>query len=364
MSRAVRLASALAIAGTVHAAVNVRLLRRPVLGASGSARVSVLVPARDEAAHIGGCVRALRRQAVAEILVLDDGSSDATADLARAAADDDPRVRVLTGEPLPAGRLGKPHACSQLAAAADPASDVLVFLDADVLLAPGAIGAAVELLERSGLDLISPHPRQVAIGPAERIVQPLLQWSFLTTLPLRVAERSPRPSLCAANGQFLVVRRATYDRAGGHAAVPDSVLEDLALLRAVKAVGGRGGVVDGTALASCRMYASWPSLRDGYGKSLWAAFGSTPGAIAAACALGYVYVLPTVAALRGSRAGLAGYAAAVAGRLVTARATDGRAWPDALAHPASIVTFAYLTIRSIVLRRQNRLSWKGRPIRG
>jgi hypothetical protein len=362
MSPVVRVASALAIAGTVHAAINARLMRRPVLGATTSSRVSVLVPARDEAAHIGDCVRSLRLQDVSEILVLDDGSSDGTADLARAAADGDPRVRVLSGAPLPDGWLGKPHACAQLAAAADPSSSVLAFVDADVLLAPGGVDAAVELLERTGLDLVSPHPRQLAVSPAERLVQPLLQWSFLTTLPLRLAERSARPSLGGANGQFLVVRRSTYELAGGHGPVRDSVLDDLALLRAVKAAGGHGCLVDGTQLASCRMYQDWTSVQVGYGKSLWAAFGSSPRAAAVVGGLAFVYVLPAVAALRGSRAGLIGYAAAVAGRAITARATGGRAWPDAAAHPASIVAFGYLTARSVVLHRRNRLMWKRRPV--
>jgi hypothetical protein len=362
MSRAVRVASALAVAGAVHAAVNVRLFRRPVLGTAASSRVSVLVPARDEAEHIVDCVRALRLQDVAEILVLDDGSSDGTAGLVRAAANGDPRVRVLTGAALPPGWSGKPHACAQLAAAADPGSSVLVFVDADVRIMPGAVEAAVAMLEQSGLDLVSPHPTQLAVGWAERLVQPLLQWSFLTTLPLRVAERSSRPSLGAANGQFLLVRRSTYERAGGHASIRDSVLDDLALLRAVKSVGGHGTVVDGSELASCRMYRDWASLRDGYGKSLWAAFGSEPGAVAVVGALAFVYVLPAVAALRGSRAGVIGYAAAVAGRVITARATGGRSVPDALAHPVSIVIFAYLTARSIVRRHQNRLTWKRRPV--
>jgi hypothetical protein len=361
VSAAVRVAAGLAVAATVHAAVNARLLRRPAPGAVAAARVSVLIPARDEAARIGKCLAALRAQDVLEILVLDDGSSDGTAGIVRAAAEGDPRVRVLEGAPLPTGWLGKPYACAQLAAAAT--GEVLAFVDADVVLEPGAVTTAAALLATSGLDLISPHPRQIAESGAERLVQPLLQWSFLTTLPLRLAERSPRPSLAAANGQFLLVRREAYERAGGHGAVRAAVLDDLALLRAVKTSGGRGGVVDGTALASCRMYAGWAELRDGYGKSLWAAFGSPAGAAAVVGALGVVYVLPAVAALRGSRAGLAGYLAGVAGRVVTARATGSRAWPDALAHPVSITVFGYLTARSLVQHRRGALRWKGRALR-
>jgi hypothetical protein len=196
----------------------------------------------------------------------------------------------------------------------------------------------------------------------ERLVQPLLQWSWLTTLPLRLAERSPRPSLTAATGQFLVVRRAALDRVGGFAAVRGEVLDDIAIVRAIKASGGRGGVVDGTHLATCRMYDGWPELRDGYGKSLWSAFGSKPGAVAAVAVLGLAYVVPPVAALRGSRVGLIGYAAGVASRIVAARRTGGRSVPDSLTHPLAIVAFGYLTLRSHWLRRRGTLRWKGRRV--
>jgi hypothetical protein len=222
------------------------------------------------------------------------------------------------------------------------------------------VRAAVTGLLDGGLDLLSPQPRQLATSPAERLVQPLLAWSFVTTLPLRLAERSRRPSLSAANGQFLVIRRAALERAGG--IVPDAVLDDLALARAVKRGGGRVAIADGSKLASCRMYSSWPELRDGYGKSLWAAFGSPAGAAAVVGGLGLAHVLPAVAALRGSRAGLLGYLAGVASRVVAARATGGRAWPDALAHPVSVCLFGYLTARSVALNHRGALRWKGRPV--
>jgi hypothetical protein len=140
------------------------------------------------------------------------------------------------------------------------------------------------------------------------------------------------------------------------------VLDDLALVRAIKAAGGRGGVVDGSALASCRMYSGWPDVRAGYGKSLWAAFGSPGGAAAVFAGLGLAYVLPPLAALRGSRIGALGYAAGVASRAVAARRTGGRAWPDALMHPVSVVAAGYLTFASWRDRRAGRLAWKGRAI--
>ena len=194
-------------------------------------------------------------------------------------------------------------------------------------------------------------------------MQPLQQWLWGTLLPLRLAERSPRPSLAAANGQFLVVHRAAYDRAGGHAAVRGEVIEDIALLRAMKAAGGRGVVIDGSTLAACRMYDGWAGVRDGYAKSLWSALGGRPGAaVGAAIGLSAVWLLPPLAALTGSRAGLVGYAAGVAGRAVVAARTGGRVWPDALAHPGSIALLDLLVARSVIGHRRGALQWRGRTV--
>ncbi len=242
----------LAVAGTVHELVNRSVLRRPP-EAPPAVRlpVSLLVPARDEARRIAPTVRSLLAQrglADVEILVLDDGSTDGTADVVTRAADGDPRLRVLRGAPPPPGSLGKPHACAQLAAAAR--GEVLVFVDADVVLAPHAVAAAVAVLRGpEPLALLCPWPRQLVDGAPARLVQPLLAWSWLTTVPLRVAERSGRPSMALANGQFLLVEAAALARAGGWQAVRGAVLDDLALARAVRRSGGRTGVADGSGLA-------------------------------------------------------------------------------------------------------------------
>lgn len=363
-SRLLRALAGLSVAGAAHAALNAALLRRPPSAPSSVRRpVVVVVPVRDEAANVLDCLAAALDQRgvpALRVVVVDDGSTDSTAALV--AGHPDPRVRLIRARPPEAGWLGKPNACAQGATAAGDA-DVLVFLDADVRLMPDAVAAAVAVLDDAGLDLVSPWPRQLTGSAAERLVQPLQQWLWATFLPLRLAERSSRPALAAANGQFLVVRRDAYERAGGHAAVRGEVIEDVALLRAVKGTGGRGAVVDGSTLAVCRMYDGWAGVREGYGKSLWAAVGGSPAAgLATAAVLTAVWVVPPAAALRGSRAGLVGYAAGVAGRAVSAAATGGRVLPDALAHPVSVLALDVLMLRSVTGHRRGTLRWRGRGV--
>ena len=355
---------------TGHTVVNALLLRRFPSGEpepGTDEEVAVLLPLRDEADRVGPCLAALLAQRGVpnlRIHVLDDGSTDGTAAVVRSIAGD--RVDLLTGGPLPDGWLGKPYACHQLAAAATGAG-VLSFVDADVVLAPGAIAAAVTTLRRTGATLLSPYPRITGAG---RLVQPLLQWSWLTFLPLRVMERSRRPALAAAGGQWLIVDDAGYRRAGGHAAVRDDVLEDIGLARAVKRAGGRIVLADGSPYATCRMYSSWRELTGGYAKSLWASFGSATAAAAVVVALLLLYAVPPVAAVALAAAGhtspaaiaAAAYLLGVLGRVVAAAATGGRGWPDALAHPVSIVLFGWLVLRSFRLRRRGGLSWRGRPL--
>jgi hypothetical protein len=354
------------VVAAAHALVNARLMRVPPANPPECREpVSVLVPARDEAHRIAPTIRSLLDQRGVpdlEVVVLDDGSTDGTAAEVRRVAAGDPRLRVVTGDPPPPGLPGKPHACAQLAGLAR--GSVLVFVDADVVLAPHAVAAVVDMLREHGLDAVSPFPRQLADDAASRLVQPLLQWSWLVFLPLRLAERSPRPSLSAANGQFLAVDTTAYVRSGGFDGVATAVLDDLAFMRAVKRAGGRGVVADGSAVAACRMYEGWSQVRQGYEKSLWSATGTPAAAAALSAALAWLFVLPPLAALAGSRAGAVGYLAGVVGRVVTARHTGGRVWPDALAHPVSVGLFVTMVGRSWLARRAGRLEWKGRSLRG
>lgn len=355
----------------VHTAVNLRLLRSPTPGgAVRRERVSILIPARDEADHIEATVlSALAQEGLTdlEVLVLDDGSRDATALLVSALAESEPRLRLLTGghDPVPAGWLGKPWACARLAEAAR--GEVLVFVDADVLLAPHAVHALIATMRDNDLALVAPYPHQLSVTWLERLVQPLVTWSWAATMPVRWAETSLRTSLSAANGQLIAVDARAYRAAGGHGAVRGDVLEDIALMRAVKVIGRHAATVDGSHLASCRMYDSPSAVIDGYSKSLWAAFRGPVGSAAVLSLLTTAYVVPAVAAVaapstRTRAIGVAGYAAGVTSRALVARRTGERVLPDSLAHPASIVAFAALSAVSWARHRRGTNTWKGRAV--
>ncbi|MGV9680512.1 glycosyltransferase family 2 protein [Nocardia sp. NPDC003482] len=375
-------AAGLSGAGGVLAAFNRATVRQ--LGAVATSviePVTVCVPARDEADRLPALIADLRAQrglSRMRVLILDDDSTDGTYQAAVAAVDGDERFTIVTIETAPrAGWTGKTAACARLAEIAgvttgsEPPAGVLIFLDADVRLGPGAIAAAVGELRRSGAALVVPWPYQRAESVAEALVQPLLCWSWATTLPVRLTNHSLRPATAVSCGQFLVFDAKAYRAVGGHAAVAADVTEDLALARALRRAGKRTALVGAGRVASTRMYRNASDLDAGYSRWLWSAYGSPGGsaAVGAAAALGYW--LPPLAAVLGHgtvrRLGVLGYATAVGGRIL-ARSLESGGTPTpadllaALAHPLSIAAYLRLSIRSHRLHHAGELTWKGRPI--
>lgn len=368
----VRAAALISLGLTAHTAYNLTRLRSlPSSAPAVTESVSILIPARNEAGNVEQTVRDALGQTGIEnlrVIVLDDGSTDGTAEILDAI--DDSRLTVIHApdNSPPEGWLGKPWACARLAEHAS--GSVLVFLDADVHLEPEAVAGGIHLLRTRGLDLVAPYPRIDAPTPLQRLVQPLLTWSWATTVPLGWAEKSQWPSLSAANGQILIFDAGAYYRIDGHAAVSGEVLEDIALMRSIRSAGGRAITADGSDVGSCRMYATDRDMIDGYTKSLWDAFGSAAGSVVGTSLLVGTYVLPAAAMLSGDartrRWGALGYAAGVAGRELIARRTGEpcltRGAPDPLAHPLSIGAFAFLTGLSWKRRRAGTTQWKGRPV--
>jgi len=361
-----------AVALSVHTAWNVRQLRRPNPPDHDVAeKIAVLIPARDEQDHIAATIQSAQNQdhvGALQIHVLDDGSHDATCEIAQSLAELDPRIHIhqQPDQDPPAGWLGKNYACAQLASLADQDSTVFVFLDADVVLEPHAVSTLAHELRSGDFQLVAPYPRQTADGLLERLIQPLLVWSWATTVPLAIAERRQWASMSVANGQLMAFDVDGYRSIGGHATVRGEVIEDVALMRQVRQAGLRAATIDGSHLATCRMYSSTRDLVDGYTKSAWNAFGGVAGSIAVNSTLVGLYVVPALAALFGSgrnrRWGLVGYTAGVAGRILVARRTGERALPDALAHPGSVLAFVMINGASWWRHLSGTTQWKGRAI--
>ncbi len=273
------------------------LIDLPVMPADaprGGPLVSVLVPARNEALNIERCVRSLLQQdyETFEILVLDDGSTDATPELLLSLASEaGERLRILQGEALPDGWHGKSWACSQLGRQAK--GELLLFTDADTMHQPDALRRSVGALQRSRADMLSLTPRQELGSFWEALVVPLVYFILLCFLPIRLVRTSRNPAFSFANGQYILFRKDFYERINGHTAVKDAIVEDVWLCMAVKKAGGTVAAYNGTDTVSCRMYRSRTEVWEGFSKNLFAGLGySMPALFAMIVLTSLLYIVP------------------------------------------------------------------------
>ena len=345
--------------------LNLRTMLRPATSPFEAIAdsVEILIPARNEESVIQSCVTSALGQTGLtnfKVTVLDDGSTDKTLEVLSEINDSRLKVLPSTTEP-PSGWLGKTWACARLAE--QSTADYLVFIDADVELKPEAVARSIELIKREQLALVSPYPRQQVKTPLARLVQPLLQWSWLSTVPLKVAAKTTRKSLAVANGQFIVCSRVAYLKAGGHTKVAKEVLDDIMLLRAFYESGQKGTVVDGTHIATCLMYETDRDLIAGYSKSLWRAFNGLIGSVITNAFLFAIYVYP-LSQLRTDNASLSVIAllGAIYGRWIVAVRTRQKLVPDVFLHPLSILAFNLLNLYSWVRHLIGRNEWKGRSV--
>ena len=231
--------------------------------------LSVIIPARNESAQIETVVRSVLASTYQplEVLVVDDRSTDDTAARVEAMTRDDARLRLVRGEPLPAGWYGKPWACRQGAGAAT--GDILVFTDADTVHDPALLGHAVAMLHRERADLLTLSPKQVVASFWERLIMPQV-WLMLGLRyhPARVNGRTD-PRDVIANGQFLMFPRAAYDAMGTHDLVRGEVAEDLAFAQHVVRQGRRLRFVFAQTLIETRMYRNLGQLVEGWSKNLY-----------------------------------------------------------------------------------------------
>jgi glycosyltransferase involved in cell wall biosynthesis len=240
-------------------------------------RITAIVPARDEEATIEVCVRSLAKQAqIAEIFVVNDGSTDRTAEIVRGLTGELKNLKLLETPEIPAGWLGKNHAIWE--GAKHASSRWLLFTDADAELLDGAAARALRIVRESGATLVSFSPEQVTQSWYEKALIPFVYSRLAKYFPYD-AVRDTKSDVAAANGQFLMVRSDVYDEVGGHQSVAGEVLEDVALAKRVKAAGYRIWFGPGAGVVRVRMYRSFGAMREGWKKNLYLLVGGTPGAM-------------------------------------------------------------------------------------
>jgi len=329
-------------------------------------KISVLIPARNEEQRIPPCLGTLADSNYPdlEILVLDDHSSDGTADLVLHRSKGDPRIRLLRGKDLPSGWTGKAWACHQLAQEAK--GDYLVFVDADTRFSDITLSHAVSLVAQNQADLLSLWPYLEAKSWSEHLVIPYVHLFILLFLPHWMGGRSP--ALGAANGQFLLFQREAYEKIGGHTAVAGHLVEDIALARKMRASGFRVLNRDGTnpghaiAFVRCRMYNDFRDLWQGFTKNLYPAFDGRWGAFVffqlfqAVVFLGPFLLLPFF-----PRDPILWIEIAIILSLRLAMAHRFRqSWLGAILHPFGQTLVLAIAANSWLQTVRRRLPWRGR----
>ncbi|HNT75309.1 MAG TPA: glycosyltransferase [Anaerolineae bacterium] len=333
--------------------------------------VSLLVPARNEAAGIAETVRRLLAQDYPcyELLLLDDHSTDGTADVARAAAGADARLRLLQGAPLPTGWQGKSWACHQLAEAAH--GELLVFTDADVAWEPGALARLVGEMQRRGSDLQTVWPTQITVTWGERLIVPLLAFVIVGYLPVLAVHHIPWSIFAAAIGQCLAFRRSAYHAIGGHAAVRASIMDDMAFAKAIKQRRLKLRMADAAGLIRCRMYRHWTEVRDGFAKNILAGHSHSLLLLLLSWAFHWlVFLAPWVWLGLGWLGGPPGWplwplcliGLGVGVRAISAALSRQRL-ADALWLPVSVILMARIATQAIAWKvRHGGVYWKGRLV--
>jgi len=343
-------------------------------------RVSVLVPARNEEANIGDCVRSLLAQDYDdfEVVVLNDHSTDRTAAilaglLEEAAARDAagrPRLRVIEGQELPPGWLGKHWACHQLAANAD--GELLLFTDADTYHGPRSLRHGVGAMQAAGADMLTAFPHEIVVTWAEKLVVPVFPFSIFSFLPLIVAYNVRSPAFAAAVGQYMLFSRRAYEQIGSYAVIRDRPVDDIALAQQIKAAGLRWRLADATRDVRCRMYRNAGQVFEGFSKNLFAGFGYRLLPFAFVWTwLAIVFLMPlAILLLWLAGAGIPALDAAIAGAGVAFGVTLwGLSYLRfrfplwlALLYPISLLLALVIAGRSVALAARGRSTWKGRTL--
>lgn len=323
--------------------------------------VSLIVPARNEADHLGALLNDLQAQQgiKVEILVYDDESTDSTAEVVKAAVVADSRVRLLSSSGLPPGWLGKNHACHEAALHAQ--GDYLLFVDADVNLGSGLVARAVDYLKHHRLSLLSIFPRQRCETVGEQLTVPLMNLILLSLLPLVLVRWSRRPVLSAANGQFMLFEAATYRRLLPHQHHKADRVEDIRIAHFYKKQRLRIATLAAEPDLTCRMYTSYDEAIEGFSKNVLHFFGGSALLATLYWTITTLGVIPVVAVF--GLDGLLLYSGLAILIRVLVSLTSHQPVPDNLIYlvPQQF-TLALMLFKAITKTARHQLIWKDRSV--
>jgi len=334
-------------------------------------KVSILVPARNEEANIRMCVESLLAQNYPdfEILVLDDNSTDRTRAILEQMSQRNPYLKVSSGEPLPAGWLGKHWACHQLTQNA--AGDLLLFTDADTRFEPNALRDSVSALLAQRADLVTAFPREEMLTWGERLTVPILGFGVFCFFPIRLAEITRLPFLSVTVGQFMLFRRSAFESIGGYAAIRQHLVDDMMLGRKIVAHGLRWQLMDATRHVTCRMYRDFSDALDGFTKNIFSVFdhhillyciGWSWIAISFIVPI-YVLITAMISHLKFFPVSIAMVAVGEAVLMIWLAYRRLRIpFRLVLIYPISLLIFTWIAFRSLVYSISGHGTWKGRNI--
>jgi dolichol-phosphate mannosyltransferase len=232
-------------------------------------QVTVVIPTLNEAARIGPCLAGIRRQTyeLREVLVVDSRSQDGTPELVRQAQALDPRLRLITDDPLPTGWVGRPWALHTGYEQSSPKSEWILGIDADTQPQPGLVPALITAAAAEGFDLVSLSPRFILKTVGELWLQPALLMTLIYRFGPTGAQGSGAERVMA-NGQCFLCRRSLLETLGGYTVARQSFCDDVTLARYAAEQGARVGFWDGAALLKVRMYEGLAETWREWGRSL------------------------------------------------------------------------------------------------
>ncbi|HRE42140.1 MAG TPA: glycosyltransferase family 2 protein [Ignavibacteria bacterium] len=261
-------------------------------------KISVLIPVRNEENNILKCLNSVLNQEGVEfeLIILNDNSTDNTANILKNISNQ--KVKIIHGKKLEQGWIGKNYACHQLWE--NSTGDYLLFIDADTEMKSGGLRSVMDFIQKEKPDLLSLMPEEETKTFWEKIIIPMLHFTFMNFLPIALVEKTKSKKLSMSNGQFMLFKRESYENCGGHKKLKNKIVEDVWFGRLMKQNGMKVIMANGIDVIKCRMYSNFREIWEGFSKNLFPGLSfSVLSLINIILIFGGCFVLPVLFLLTG-----------------------------------------------------------------